>query len=78
MKLFPDVLNILLVVVPTLGELEQGWSLGLRFAQVNKFPPKRQNTEQNGAPLTTCDCFGPADPHSWKPLGPVGSAQSLL
>lgn len=62
MKLFPDVLNILLVVVPTLGELEQGWSLGLRFAQVNKFPPKRQNTEQNGASLTTCDCFGPVDP----------------
>lgn len=34
------MLNILLVVVPTLGELEQGWSLGLRFAQVNELPPK--------------------------------------
>lgn len=57
MKLFPDVLNILLVVVPTLGELGQGWSLGLRFPQVNKFPPKRQNTKQKGAPLTMCDLF---------------------
>lgn len=44
------MLNILLVVVPTLGELEQGWSLGLRFAQVNELPPKRQNTKQNEAP----------------------------
>lgn len=58
MKLFPNVLDILLVVVPTLGDLEQGWSLGLRFAQVIKFPPKRQNTKQNGAPLTKCDYFG--------------------
>lgn len=69
------MLNILLVVLLILGELEQGWSLGLRFAQVNKFPPKRQNTKQNEAPQTTCDCFGPVDPDSWKPLSP---AQSLL
>lgn len=65
MKLFPNVLNILLVVAPT---LEQGWSLELRLAQVNKFPPKRQDTKRNRAPLNTCDCFGPADPDSWKSL----------
>lgn len=49
-ELFLNVLNILLVVVPTLGELERGWNLGLGFAQVNKFPPKKQNTKQNGTP----------------------------